>query len=352
MDNSIQIDLIKKSINKNRKQKEEKKEEEKKEEENIKKYKTITKKNDFFFMNEMNVCEILKNISYYENYFLLLKEFNTIKIANIDKHILINEKYEKDKKTQNFILCKYKNINLINFTVFIYNLPTPKLFIFHLLDSYKYLLNTLIMVNEKNICFFHLSAKNIFFTDHYKPIIKNFENSIILDNLKNDYFIKIIENSEDVTNKPLEVFLLNYLIRFDEESLSESLIDIICEKYIKNLKFLEFFSKDYNKKYKNECIKTLKKYINKPKEIIMNDILKYINTWDNYSISILYLDIVIIMIKTFSLKGTFINKFVTILLKNILPEPSKRESLHNTQILNKKLYDEFSNWDFVNNISF
>jgi hypothetical protein len=43
----LRIDLIKKSIKKNRKQKEEKEENK----ENIKKYKTITKLNEFFFIN-------------------------------------------------------------------------------------------------------------------------------------------------------------------------------------------------------------------------------------------------------------------------------------------------------------
>ena len=54
------------------------------------------------------------------------------------------------------------------------------------------------------------------------------------------------------------------------------------------------------------------------------------------------------MIKTFSLKGTFINKFVTILLKNILPEPSKREGLKDTMFKYEELFNKCIDWRYIN----
>ena len=115
---------------------------------------------------------------------------------------------------------------------------------------------------------------------------------------------------------------------------------------------LILFSQRYIETYEKTCIETLKKYINKPKSVIIADILEYHKYWDNYSTSILYLHIIGNITRFFSLKGTFLNKFTMLLTKNIHPNPLKRETLEETFENYNKLFDETTaDWSFVNDIS-
>ena len=117
-----------------------------------------------------------------------------------------------------------------------------------------------------------------------------------------------------------------------------------------NLHILNLFSKQYKESYKNSCIETLKKYINKSKSDIIIDILTYHNTWDIYSLSIIYLHIIGNICRVFSLKGTFFNKIVIEFSKNIHPNPLKRENLSNLLEIYEKLHEYQNDWSFVNNI--
>jgi len=381
MDNSIQIDLIKNTNHKMKSNKDKtlyKKYDTTEKNTNTNtntKYKKKIKKIDFFLQNEINISEILKKIPYYKINFNLLENYNYIKITSINNKLIYQndtiqtKNFEKEENEENkenkeneenkenkekYILCEYNRCKSIDFATFIFNLPNPKLFIFHILDSYKHLLDILTKINENNVCFFNLSSINIHFHDNYRPFIKNFEKSIIIKETNIyfiDYITNIIENTSDFINKPLEAHVLFYLIKNDEITLSYTLIETICDNYVKQLNILDFFHEIDKNIYKKMCIESLMNYINKPKNSIIIDILKNVNTWDNYSLSILYLHLFCNIIQNFSLKDTFINKLPNILFKNIYPNPLKRETLKNTQKNYDKVFDDFYNWNFVNNIS-
>ena len=160
----------------------------------------------------------------------------------------------------------------------------------------------------------------------------------------------IIANIDNYTYKPLEVHVLFYLIVNNEETMSLSFIEAISNNYVKNMDVLSLFSENYKDSFEKSCVETLKKYINKPKSVIIADILKYSRYWDNYSLSILYLHIIGNISKFFSLKGTFMNKFTLLLIQNIHPNPLKRESLKETSKNYDKLFDN-SDWGFINDFS-
>lgn len=258
------------------------------------------------------------------------------------------------KNNDKYFLIEYNNNNnsiQIDFNVFLFNLPSPKLFIFNILESYSYLLDSLILLNSKKICFFDLCPENIIFNEKYKPLLKNFQFSVLIDSLNIEYIEKIIGKIINYTHKPLEIHLLFYLVANNEISISHSLIETICKNYIDNMSILCFFSQKYIEEYKKECEKFLKKYINKPTKEIIQDIVSYYDKWDNYSISIIYLHIFGNILKVFTLKDTLINKITISLSKNIHPDPSKRETLQNSQNLYNLLFCQFTDWSFINNIS-
>ena len=303
---------------------------------------------NFFSINEINIGNIINKIPYKSNYYDIIINYDFIDIGKIGKNMIENVQLNNNKQ---YIISHYNNEKYIDFQDFLFNNPDKKQFLLNILNSYSNLLNSLITLNDKNVCFFDLNTYNIVFLENSMPILQNFQNGLIISELNESYIKQIIENTEIYTYKSLEVHVLFYLIINEQETLSFSFIECICENYVKNMYVLNLFSQKYKDSYEKECVETLKKYINVPKSEIINDILKYYKYWDNYSLTIIYLHIFGNISRFFSLKNTFINKFTLLLTKNIHPNPSKRETLSNSKQNFELLFNEYTDWSFINGIS-
>ena len=312
-------------------------------------YTTKLVKKCFNSVNEVNISDRIKIIPYYSNNYAIIEEYEFINIGQLNEKII--EKLNLTSDIQ-YLVFKYKNDYFVDFNDFLFNFINPKTLIFHIIESFSYLLNSLITLNDNNICFFNLSSKNIVFNLDCgeKPIIKNYQFSLIISKLNECYITNIIKKLDDYTNKPLEVHLLFYLIKNDISTVSFSFIEEICDVFISNLSILNLFSNEFKSSYSILCKESLRKYINRSKTEIITDILQQNEKWDVYSLSVLYLHILGNISRVFSLKQTFINKITIELTKNINPNPSKRNSLR--ELLNNynKLFYCEPNWSFVNNL--
>ena len=162
--------------------------------------------------------------------------------------------------------------------------------------------------------------------------------SLRLNKLDYKYISNFLTKITNFTYQSFEINLLFYFVNNNLITISYSFIEEFCENYIKNLTFLELFSENYKKIYKEQCIETLKKYINKPKNDIITDILEKNDKWDVYSISLIYLHIFGCISRVFSLKGTFISKITLELSKNLHPDSNKRMTLERTmEVFNELL---------------
>ena len=317
---------------------------------NNKKYKTKITNYCFYSINEANISDIIKTLNYYSNNYAVVNDYDYVNISQL------SEKYvDKLNLTNNqkYLAFKYKNENYVLFNDFLFNLTNPKLFIFHVIESFSYILKSLIGLNANNICFFNLSPQNIVFNLDCgeKPILQNFQLSLYISNLNASYITNIINKLEDYTYKPLEVHVLFYLIKNDLHTISQSLIEEISEMFIKKLSILNFFSEKYKESYKITCISVLKKYINIPKNEIIDDILENTDKWDVFSLSVLYLHIFHNISRVFSLKNTFINKIILELSRNIHPDPAMRSSLENLLDYFDKLLNNENDWSYINSLS-
>jgi hypothetical protein len=209
------------------------------------------------------------------------------------------------------------------------------------------------MLHDKNICFFNLSSENIIIDKDFgeKPLLQNFDKSLQINRLNEEYITNIIKKTNEYTSKPLEVHVLFYLVENELNTITHSFIEEITDVFITNFTILTLFSQSYKENYKKECIQSLKKYIDKSKNDIISDILEHHDTWDNYSLSLVFLHIIGNISRVFSLKGTFISKLSILLSKNIHPEPKKRETLKETIHKYETLYSEFTDWSYINSIT-
>ena len=92
------------------------------------------------------------------------------------------------------------------------------------------------------------------------------------------------------------------------------------------------------------------KYINKPTNDIILDIIENSDKWDVYSLSVLYLHIFNSISHVFSLQPGFITKLLATLFKNTQPDPSKRQSLKQLAEYYDGLFAVEMNWVFVNKL--
>lgn len=307
---------------------------------------------DFFSINEIKVCKKILKIPYYVNYFDIMNDYDFIKVGEIKgRNIDKIDEFIGTKNGEKYILCQYNNEKMVFLNEYLFTLKNPKLFFSRIFDSYSYLLNSLIKLNKAGVCFFDLSTESIAFPIYMIPLLKNFQNCLMTDSLDEAYISKIIKKMTNFTYKPLEIHVLFYLIINNEETLSYSLIDIICDNYVKNMDVLSLFTQSYRETFKKTSIEYLTKYINKPKSLIILDILEFSKYWDNFSISMLYLYIIGNICRFFSLKDTFMNKFTTILITNIHPNPTKRETLEQTSDKFNKLLEETNDWSFMKDVT-
>ena len=308
---------------------------------------------DFFSINEIKISEIIEEMPYYRNYYDIIVDYDFIDIGKIGEKIIENVDLDSKNKDTKYVVFNYNDEKRIGFRDFLFNLPIIKnnrQFVFNILNTYSFLLNSLIKLNENGVCFFELSTENIAFSSYSRPFLNSFKNSLLISDLNESYIHKIVKNIDNYTYKPLEVHVLFYLIVNNEETMSLSFIEAISNNYVKNMDVLSLFSQNYKDSYEKSCVETLKKYINRSKSAIIADILNYSKYWDNYSLSILYLHIIGNISKCFSLKGTFMNKFTLLLIQNIHPNPLKRETLKETCEKYDKLFDN-SDWGFINDFS-
>ncbi len=270
-----------------------------------------------------------------------------VQLGHVNKYTTNTLEYLKTDKKH--VLCEY-NIrnNSIPFDEFLITCPTPKTFIFHVLDTYSYLLNSLLLLNSINVCFYNVSAENIVIDKNFKPILQNFDLCLNFDcHLR---FSEIMKHTTDYTHKPFEVHVLFYLIMKQNETLTEEMIQKICSVYIQNSAVFSLLQEDNKKKYRDECVDFLQQYKEKPRDVIILDVLRYVNTWDNYSCSVIYLHIVTNIVQVFDVKAGFLTSFINILQKTVHPNPSQRISLKDTLLLYKELYSDFKDWSFINAI--
>jgi hypothetical protein len=120
-------------------------------------------------------------------------------------------------------------------------------------------------------------------------------------------------------------------------------IKSMVKTYISKNAAFDGFSKEFKKDFSKLCIYELKTYSDLSLFERKNKVLKSWNSWDNYSLSIVYLKFLFYITKTNSeqiLKNNFVQHFTEILLLNIHPNPTKRLGLvKSMKLFNKFLFD-------------
>lgn len=299
--------------------------------------------------NEATICNKIKQIPYYSNFCSILERYETLNISQLDDNII--ERISTVEGMQYYVFT-YNDYNASTFIDLMYTFTNSKKLILDNINALEHMLCGLCLLNDNNICFFDISPKNILFLEHYreKPVFSNFKCSLLLHKLDYEYLSRILNKINDFTYQPFEIHLLYYFVKHEMTTVSYAFMEEFCEEFIENLHILRLFSDRYKKIYREQCIETLRKYVNRSRKEIVDDILERNEKWDVYGISMLFLHIFGCISRTFSLKGTFINKITMELSKNLHPNSDKRMSLEETLDTFHRCLNEQHDWMFVNKL--
>ena len=294
----------------------------------------IQLKGTFAAENEKNIGEILSNVRGYGDFFGIVT-----KTKNINVKILSGQDKKdcddiiKDYKSDQFILMEIPFIGGKNYQEYVLSQEDNKNAFLYLIETYNRLLLAIETLARNNIVHFDFKDNNIVFNEIKKiPIFIDFGLSINLNKVKDyllDYFYIY---APDYYYWPLEVHYLNFLLHEKDEA-SEEDINNMASEFIKNCPvLLKNFSPKFLQNYFDECVKILKKYKEISNENIVDYILTNAKKWDNYSLSMGFLQ----NLRAFNPKGfvknNFIIHFAGILVKNIHPNPEKRMTPKETRI--------------------
>jgi len=298
--------------------------------------------------NYMNIIELLKRIN--QHYYLLPEKMEFIEISTHDDYDI--HKIIQNNKHVLFIYKKHEAyIPLTTYLLHFNHNPTQ--FVFHLQYSYSYLLNMFKNLEKNKLCYFGFSSKSILYhiNDHV-PLLQHF-NHIFQTSKRNtpENFIHNIQKLNNFSNQPLEIHMIYFLLKNEGLILSHYHVEEIVDHYMRTMQVFTLFSDSYKEKVRYAGINLLNTYINKPLNDIIEKVISYANTWDNFALSILYLYLVGNTIRFLKLKDIFFNGWAKILTQNLNPDPTQRENIEDTQKKFERLYYDYPNWKFVKSIS-
>tara|TARA_B100000902_G_scaffold371680_1_gene397968 strand:+ start:1043 stop:2209 length:1167 start_codon:yes stop_codon:yes gene_type:complete len=311
-----------------------------------KKYVSKIQKDNKYANNEIVIGELVSKIDGYINHFapILMKE--KMKITKVKKNFFndCSALEDEDKKSGNLIMMKMEYINGEEFIEYLIKNKENVTIVKNLISSYTHLLTSIKLLTDIKVIHFDIKGDNILFNkDKEIPIMIDFglsinmneliNQSISIDKLRKFFYVF----GPDYYIWPIEVHYICFLLNVNEEP-TENEIKKICDEYVDNNIPLKInCSRDFIKSYRNSCKNVLMKLNNLTFGEKINKVLGSWYTWDNYSLSIIYLQFIYYLNITGYVKNNLIIKFSEVLLTNINPDPKKRLNVLKT----KQKFTEF-----------
>jgi hypothetical protein len=251
-------------------------------------------------------------------------------------------------KKDNTVLLKFADRELIVFKNYLKALSSSKIYILTIINSYKHILKSIEILIANNIVHNHINFDSVLVDKDDNHLLANFSFSIDISKPDIEQYMThfIVAYDPSYLEWPLEFHILSYLLTNKLTSLSNyNIHNIICE-FIDNHNILKTFGETIVNSYKEEALNYFNKYVNQPYNYILNDMLQYYNTWDNYALSILFLRILIGIHKSLNVNNKFIILFMKLLVSNIHLNPLKRCSVGSTTTQFNNLLDSLEPKDY------
>jgi serine/threonine protein kinase len=290
--------------------------------------------------NEVAVGNAIKDIVNYRVNFVPVIDTCTVNLGKVrrnnphalDKCDVTNE--VNPSKTK-FTLMKMPYIDSLYFYDYIGRMgDNKKKIISCIFDTYQYLVESIERLTEHGVVHHDLKLQNILMnlkTD--TPIIIDFGLSIIVAKAPNPEFWKLnfYKYSPDYSVWPLETHVINFLQNETAAALTRADVETICEAFVNANDALSIFSKGFRARYLKACIEYHSRWVGAERDAARAGLVAGWRTWDNYSLSIAYLQILGYISSNGFTDNHLIVTYVQLLLTNVHPDPARRTSVDDTK---------------------
>ena len=283
---------------------------------------------DFLVKNEIENTKTLKTIPNSNRLFNLIQSIEKVKISAMDE----TEYETRNIRTDNSVLIKFKNQNTKPLNIYLKTLTSSKKFVLQLIYFFDTLLKTIEILLTNKLVHNNIGFNTVLINYMEFPVLNNFSYTMNINNPKLKLYLQELLNEylPESIHRPIEFHILSYLISNKISSLSMHNIKKIIDDVYENHVLLNNFGNNVLTNFKEESTIYYKKFTNKKYDEIINEIILYHTTWDNYALSIIYLNILIGIHKTIQKKNKFIVLFMRLLIENINPNPYKRNTVEST----------------------
>jgi serine/threonine protein kinase len=196
-------------------------------------------------------------------------------------------------------------------------------------------------LNNIGVIHFDLKENNIMCRDKDgRPILIDFGLSITKDLIDKDKKGAFFIYGPDYPTWCFDICFIGYIIYKlkDTDIITESVLSTVIDEYfLQNVGMKELFSLEEVNNYKKSIMEYSKQFIGKIGTDVINELSLLCNSWDNYSIAVIYLNI----LKTMEIpESPIISKFIGFLKRIILSVPAIRPSAEQSK---KTFETEFTN---------
>jgi hypothetical protein len=292
--------------------------------------------------NEVAVGNAVKNIVNYSVNFVPVIDTCVVNLAKVRKgnpHELdkCDVVIQQPKPKPTFLLMKMPYIESLYFYDYIGRMgDNKKKIISCMFDTYTYLMESIERLVEHRIVHHDLKLQNILInlkTD--TPIVIDFGLSILVgDKPQTAEFWKLhfYKYAPDYYVWPLETHVINYLCNVAAaDALTRADVETVCEAYVNANEALRIFSKGFRARYLKACVDHCSRWVGVQRDAACAGLIAGWATWDNYSLSIAYLQIIGIISGHGFTDNHLILKYVELLLLNVHPDPDRRKPAGDTK---------------------
>ena len=286
---------------------------------------------------EIKIGEKVKKIPLSKKYFAPIISSCDYKHKVVE---MVSKKYDcsffSKYPNKKFTISRLPYINGDDYKKYLHSNMDDDKYLYSIIHGYSYLLFSLYMLNKYGIIHYDIKGENIMYNKALDiPIVIDFGLSIIKKDIEPAFndpdYIKrfstyFYTSAPDYSLWCLDAHYLCFIINHPNSNVKNEIQNMV-NLYMQNNKSFRYLSDEMYDIFKNLSIKQLHKYANMGTKESIKYILSYCDTWDNYSLSIMFMRI----LNTLKVENSkFLQAFQMLLEINIHPEPKERLSLSKT----------------------
>jgi hypothetical protein len=316
----------------------------------------LIKETNFLTDNEIKVSKKIKDLPNYETMYHVFLSYTRLGLWEFhgdgdgEDNICISQ---SEVEETNLLRFEYDAGPKVNLMTEILRNRSAKYAVLSVMESYKFLLSSVLLLNESSVFHLNINANNLYVLNMnvFQPVIYNFMNAFVLEKEEEETrlqrVVKLLHMSGPLSvSSPLEKYIIYYLYKYNEPTLTLWMVETICEEYMENMKesFLNLFPSEIVRIH-SESSSFLVQYMYKPTQYICDEMIKHIYSWDNYGLATAYMFLLQSVVLRFELTSPYLEDIKKLLWSCLEVNPMNRPSTKSAIEKYTTIFCENINWE-------